>query len=249
MFALGSSAYPNFGAFGKYVDNLLGELGGERLMKMASGDEMCGQEQAFKRWAPQIFKVACETFCLDDDDTYLEATNTLQSESLTMQSVRFVEARAECVTNALGKCYNRTVTTIKLMKRTNLHAEKSSKATLLLQYKTGIEYKAGDHLGVFAVNNCDLVESVLGRLKDVSDANVAIELQTLKETQTSNGVEKNWIPHERLPVTSLKELFLRYLDITTPPTPNLLQHFATIATDENDKQQLNTLATVLIEPQ
>lgn len=57
VFALGSSAYPNFCAFGQYVDNLLGELGGERLLKMASGDEMCGQEQAFRKWAPQIFKV------------------------------------------------------------------------------------------------------------------------------------------------------------------------------------------------
>lgn len=57
VFALGSSAYPNFCAFGKYVDNLLGELGGERLLKMATGDEMCGQEQAFRKWAPQIFRV------------------------------------------------------------------------------------------------------------------------------------------------------------------------------------------------
>lgn len=57
VFALGSSAYPNFCAFGKYVDNLLGELGGERLMKLSTGDEMCGQDQAFRKWAPQIFKV------------------------------------------------------------------------------------------------------------------------------------------------------------------------------------------------
>lgn len=57
VFALGSSAYPNFCAFGKYVDNLLGELGGERLLKMVTGDEMCGQEQAFRKWAPQIFRV------------------------------------------------------------------------------------------------------------------------------------------------------------------------------------------------
>lgn len=57
VFALGSSAYPNFCAFGQYVDNLLLELGGERLLKMACGDEMCGQEQAFKKWAPEIFRV------------------------------------------------------------------------------------------------------------------------------------------------------------------------------------------------
>ena len=60
VFALGSSAYPNFCAFGQYVDNLLGELGGERLLKMSSGDEMCGQEQAFRKWAPEVFRV-CNT--------------------------------------------------------------------------------------------------------------------------------------------------------------------------------------------
>lgn len=57
VFALGSSAYPNFCAYGKYVDNILGELGAERLIKIAYGDEMCGQENAFREWAPEVFKV------------------------------------------------------------------------------------------------------------------------------------------------------------------------------------------------
>lgn len=60
VFALGSSAYPNFCAYGKYVDNILGELGGERLTKIAYGDEMCGQEHAFRKWAPEVFKVKIE---------------------------------------------------------------------------------------------------------------------------------------------------------------------------------------------
>lgn len=58
MFALGSSAYPNFCAFGRYVDNLLGELGGERLLRLTQGDEMCGQEQTFRKWAADIFAVS-----------------------------------------------------------------------------------------------------------------------------------------------------------------------------------------------
>lgn len=62
VFALGSSAYPNFCAFGKYIDNVLGELGGERLQKISFGDEMCGQEQAFRKWAPEIFKVIIYNF-------------------------------------------------------------------------------------------------------------------------------------------------------------------------------------------
>lgn len=57
VFALGSSAYPNFCAFGRYVDNLLGELGGERLLPLSHGDEMCGQEPAFQEWAAHVFRV------------------------------------------------------------------------------------------------------------------------------------------------------------------------------------------------
>lgn len=57
VFALGSSAYPNFCAFGKYIDDLLGSLGGERLALVTCGDELSGQEQAFNSWAQQVFHV------------------------------------------------------------------------------------------------------------------------------------------------------------------------------------------------
>lgn len=43
------------------MDNLLGELGGERLLKLAQGDEMCGQEQAFRKWAADTFTVCIVT--------------------------------------------------------------------------------------------------------------------------------------------------------------------------------------------
>jgi nitric-oxide synthase len=243
VFALGSSAYPNFCAFGKYVDNLLGELGGERLSKMASGDEMCGQEQAFRKWAPQIFKIACETFCLDDDDTILEATMSLESESLTSQTVRFVASKADNITTALSKCHNKKVCSSRLLRRTNLHGEKSSRATLLLEFENDLPYNPGDHLGVYAINRPELVDKIMNRVKGVDDPDTPVELQLLKETHTNNGVLKTWTPHERLPTCSLKTLLSRFLDITTPPTPNLLQHFASIATDQEDQRKLELLAT------
>ncbi|CAH1105276.1 unnamed protein product [Psylliodes chrysocephalus] len=153
--------------------------------------------------------VACDTFCLDDDGTFLEATMSLQSESLTINNVRFIEATTVPLTAGLSKCHNK---------------------------------KPGDHLGVFASNRQELVDGVIKRLKGVADPNAPLELQILQETHTSNGVLKTWKPHERLPACSLKQLFSYYLDITTPPTPNLLQHFASIATDPEEKKQLNLLA-------
>lgn len=67
VFALGSSAYPNFCAFGRYLDTMLDDLGGERIVKLGLGDELCGQEQSFHEWAADIFEQACDVFCLTDE--------------------------------------------------------------------------------------------------------------------------------------------------------------------------------------
>lgn len=77
----------------------------------------------------------------------------------------------------------------------------------------------------------------------------ALQKWNKKNKQTAlspyvSGVMKAWKAHEKLPCCSLRELFSRFLDITTPPTPNLLQHFASIATDEEDQRKLTLLSTV-----
>ena len=58
VFALGSSAYPNFCAFGYHIDSLLTSLGGARIAAVTTGDELNGQEQVFKSWTPKFFKVS-----------------------------------------------------------------------------------------------------------------------------------------------------------------------------------------------
>lgn len=57
VFGLGSRAYPHFCAFANAVDTLLGEMKGERLLEIGEGDELCGQEESFRTWAKQVFKV------------------------------------------------------------------------------------------------------------------------------------------------------------------------------------------------
>lgn len=50
-------------------------------------------------------QVACETFCLDDDDTILEATLALRSPTLSSSTVRFVEAKQENLAKGiLARC-------------------------------------------------------------------------------------------------------------------------------------------------
>lgn len=42
-----------------------------------------------------MFQVACETFCLDDDETLLEVALSLGSEALSAAAVRVIEADAQ----------------------------------------------------------------------------------------------------------------------------------------------------------
>lgn len=63
VFALGSSVYPKFCQFGKTVDMILEELGGERILDLTCGDEMSCQEQQFRAWSSNIFHV-CLFFVL-----------------------------------------------------------------------------------------------------------------------------------------------------------------------------------------
>ncbi|XP_032680802.1 nitric oxide synthase, salivary gland [Odontomachus brunneus] len=247
VFALGSSAYPNFCAFGRYVDNLLGELGGERLARLAQGDEMCGQEQTFRKWAADTFAVACETFCLDDDDTLLEVALSLGSEALSAATVRFVEIEPQPIVKALSKCHNRNVTMCNMLRRSNISGDESSGTTLLLELDDilglDISYKPGDHLGVFACNRTELVERILQRVQSTFDVDTSIELQMQKQAHTPNGIVKTWIPHDRYLPNSFRMLLTRFLDITIPPTPNLLRYFASIATSAKERAQLDLLAS------
>lgn len=244
VFALGSSAYPNFCYFGISVDNLLGELGGERLLKVTFGDEMNGQEAAFKKWAPEAFKVFCETFCLDTEDTLQEIDQMLHDVQISASTVRFVEAEERDMLTDLSRCHNRKISKIRLHTKRNLHSDsRTDKVTLLLELETdGISYEPGDHVGVFPCNRTELVDGIIKHLGE-GNPDKSVELQLLKEKQTSTGVERIWMAHEKLPRCSLRTLLTRYMDITTPPSPNLLRFFASWAEDPNDQKILLRLSS------
>ncbi|CAH2074437.1 unnamed protein product, partial [Iphiclides podalirius] len=247
VFALGSSAYPNFCNFGKYVDKLLGDLGGERIHDVATGDEMCGQDQAFRKWASSVFNVACETFCLDDDETLQEAKRALGSFTLSEETVRFAcpAVQPPALPVALQSALNRQLVTCIVKANKDLGDSSAERSTIFIDMepKSEIKYDPGDHVGIIACNRKELVESLLARLKDVSDYNEPVQLQLMKETHTSSGPVKSWEPHERLPPVSVRDLFTRFLDITTPPTTILLQYLAKTCENDEEKKQLNILAT------
>ncbi|XP_030383405.1 nitric oxide synthase [Scaptodrosophila lebanonensis] len=244
VFALGSSAYPNFCAFGQYVDNILGELGGERLLNIAYGDEMCGQEQSFRKWAPEVFKLACETFCLDPEES-LCASLALQNESLTVNTVRLVPSQSKVsLENALSKYHNKKVhcCKIKVQPHNLTKLSEGAKTTMLLKIcAPGLDYEPGDHVAIFPANNEQLVSGLLQRLAGVENPDEVLQLQLLKENQTSNGIFKCWEPHDKIPADTLRNLLARFFDLTTPPSRQMLTLLAGFCEDAADTERLQQL--------
>lgn len=105
-----------------------------------------------------------------------------------------------------------------------------------------IDYEPGDHVGVFPVNSPTLVDGILKHLTGVDDVNAPVQLEVLKEIQTQKMIMKRWEPHEKLPSLSVRTLLSRFLDITTPPSRQMLAMLSPFCEDKADQERISVLA-------
>ncbi|GFR97300.1 nitric oxide synthase, partial [Elysia marginata] len=253
VFALGSTAYPHFCAFGRYLDQTMRELGAESICRIGEGDELCGQEQSFRQWAEEVFKAACDTFCLGDDVNFSEATGALSNNDNTWKPNKFRistvdNAKQPDLCEALSKVHGKSIMPCVVTETTQLQAPESDRQTILVRLSTQgadfeLAYVPGDHVGIYPANNPDLVESVLTRLHNAPQPDEIIRTEVLHEVTTPLGSNKTWTQFEKMPVCSLRMAFTHVLDLTTPPSQALLKLLATLATRDIDKERLEILAT------
>ncbi|XP_062874328.1 nitric oxide synthase, brain [Trichomycterus rosablanca] len=254
VFGLGSRAYPHFCAFAHAVDTLFEELGGERILRMGEGDELCGQEEAFRTWAKKVFKAACDVFCVGDDVNIEKANNSLISNDRSWKKNKFrmtYTSESPTLTQALYNIHKKKVSGAKFMMRQNLQSVKSNRSTIYVQLHANnhdsLKYLPGDHLGIFPGNHEDLVTALIDKLEDAPPVNQIIRVEFLEERNTALGVISNWTDESRIPPCTIYQAFKYFLDITIPPSPLLLQQFAPLATNEKQRKRLEVLSKGLQE--
>ncbi|XP_028851510.1 nitric oxide synthase 1 [Denticeps clupeoides] len=254
VFGLGSRAYPHFCAFAHAVDTLFEELGGERILRMGEGDELCGQEESFRTWAKKVFKAACDVFCVGDDVNIEKANDSLISNDRSWKKSKFrltYTAEAPELTQALYNIHKKRVSGATLLMRENLQSEKSTRSTIFLRLATNnhdsLRYQPGDHLGVFPGNHEDLVTALIDKVEDAPPLNQIVRVEFLEERNTALGVISNWTDESRIPPCTIHQAFKYFLDVTTPPSPLLLQQFAPLATNEKHRKKLEILSKGLQE--
>uniref|UniRef100_A0A673HC33 Nitric oxide synthase n=1 Tax=Sinocyclocheilus rhinocerous TaxID=307959 RepID=A0A673HC33_9TELE len=251
VFGLGSRAYPHFCAFAHAVDTLFEELGGERILRMGEGDELCGQEESFRTWAKKVFKAACDVFCVGDNVNIEKANDSLISNDRSWKKSKFrmtYTAEAPTLTQALYNIHKKKVYGAKFLMRQNLQSARSNRSTIFVRLDANnhesLKYLPGDHLGVFPGNNEVLVTTLIEKLEDAPPVNQIVKVEFLEERNTALGVISNWTDESRIPPCTIYQAFKYFLDITTPPSPLLLQQFAPLATNEKQKKRLEVLSKV-----
>ncbi|XP_034776546.2 nitric oxide synthase 3-like [Acipenser ruthenus] len=244
VFGLGSRAYPHFCAFSRAVDTRFEELGGERILQMGEGDELCGQEESFRTWARDIFRAACDTFCVQSDSS-LDQNEDLFSGDHGWQPQKYrtvVEATHTGLITALSKLHKRKVFQTKVVSTQNLQSPKSSRATILVRLDTGgqkeLQYLPGDHLGIFPTNQEEQVQAVLSHISNAQPINETIVVEILEE---KNG-KSSWVRENRLSPCTLLQALSHFLDLCSPPSPQLLLSLSQFASADEDRSRLETLS-------
>ncbi|XP_028400716.1 nitric oxide synthase, brain-like isoform X2 [Dendronephthya gigantea] len=249
VFGLGSNAYPNFCAFARSIDKLLLELGGEAILPLGTGDELCGQEESFKNWAKNVFKAACETFCIEDTNMSGSATplDTISAE-WSPDKFRFVEVKDKPapLCKSLSDLYRGTIYPCKLVEQKNLQSGDASHVTLLVKIDTqgekSLAYEPGDHVSIFPANDVNLVEVLLSKLHNAPQPDKPINMQSSTVESGPFGKVTKWYSVNSLPnPCTLREAFSRYIDITATPSPQMINYLATLASDEAEKKELEIL--------
>ncbi|XP_042686372.1 nitric oxide synthase, inducible [Centrocercus urophasianus] len=239
VFGLGSTMYPEFCAFAHAIDHKLSQLGALQLTPVGEGDELNGQEEAFRTWAVTAFKTACDIFDIRGKTSIQLPEMYTSDDSWNPKKHRIVhDSQAMDLTKALADIHGKDVIPMKLKFRQNLQSFKSSRVTILVKLSCEsnqeVHYLPGEHIGIFPGNQPELVHSLIARVKDAPPADQTIRL----ETCTEGGY---WASQKKIPACTLSQALTYLLDITTSPSQQLLKKLSQLVRAEGDKQRLEVL--------
>ncbi|XP_013413682.1 nitric oxide synthase, inducible isoform X2 [Lingula anatina] len=239
VFGLGSKAYPRFCAFAVHIDNLLRNLGGQRMTSLVKADSLSGQEKPFVKWSRQVYNEACAlygllTFKHADD---IEVTTEWHEERFRYTVV----GKEEDIIKGLSEIHGYQMQSFNIISSTNLQAKSSGLRSLSVKLqsttnKDKLVYQHGDHMLIFPTNNIAMVTAIIQRIKDLPLCGAAVQLETFSVKHNA------WGSHPRLPPCTIQMALLHYLDITKPPTQDMLKGLAQLATNNKEHNRLITLA-------
>uniref|UniRef100_A0A8C0FKZ2 Nitric oxide synthase, inducible n=1 Tax=Bubo bubo TaxID=30461 RepID=A0A8C0FKZ2_BUBBB len=210
-----TSKVGEFCAFAHAIDQKLAQLGASPLTPVGEGDELNGQEEAFRTWAVSAFKTACDIFNIRGKN--------ISPCQLSLQIYSF---------SAQFKGNPVNVTKICLVSFFSISSRVTILAKLSCETNQEVHYLPGEHIGIFPGNQPELV-------RELYSCQMSWELPSVLLFPSFPG--GYWTSDKKIPACTLPEALTYLLDITTPPSQQLLKKLSQLVTAEGDKQRLEVL--------
>jgi NADPH-ferrihemoprotein reductase len=252
VFGLGNKTYEHYCEMGNRTDRRLAELGAEGLVEVGTGDDDAGLEEDFDRWKKTLWAPFCAKFELDEPDSsapkkihrrlrmiehkadYKPSDRSnlghWRAEQDAEGSSAAAAAAAAASSSSSTRVYDvKTPYLAPIRVNRELHTEQSDRSCRHVEIEIGdaLKYEAGDHLGIFAENDADVVERLLERLG--ADGDQMVSFVTIKESKRVLG-----------PCT-LRRAFTSYIDVSGLPRRSVLAGLVEYTADADEKARLERM--------
>ncbi|XP_071944067.1 nitric oxide synthase 1-like [Antedon mediterranea] len=251
VFGLGSRSYHTFCKFAHDVNDNLIELGAQQLLEVGEGDELYKQAESFQIWTLKVIQTICNENSLYDQTILLKSIDEIKKElEWDPKDYRVVKSQSSepNLIDSLSSIHKRKVVPCRLHSKKELQSHSSSRSTLLIRLEhveeTGLLYDPGDHVIVYPSNDEILVNKIIGRMNTRTfDDVIEVEKLGIYSLFIEIDASKSWRKCSRLPPCSVRTALKHFIDISAPPTQELLTTFALMSSDSAEKQILQRLST------
>ena len=235
VFALGSSDYPNFAAFGKEIHRTLSGVGCNPISELGIGDDTKDQASDFAVWIKSVFNTCCSRHIHTDTSrlTHIAKTTTLFRWKL--ESPTPLKLSLQDKIGNIGRLIKFTVKHKKLLSK-----EKNDTKFLRLDL-TSVDmpnYFPGDHLAILPKNSEKNIKLVLEKLVGNPFANISYRLET-----KVNG-SGTWYTSNYPTGVNFSDFLSYFVDLHHLPTDRLVSYLQSRLNDwivERDFTSITTL--------
>ncbi|XP_057868877.1 NADPH--cytochrome P450 reductase 1 [Cryptomeria japonica] len=246
IFGLGNTQYEHFNKVALVVDESLANQGAKRLLPCGLGDDDKTIEDDFTAWKEQLWPELDGVLRGEDDQPvcttpYLAVIPQYHLVEHEKDTVVEESYSAEANDGANHDVHNPYRATVAIRKE--LHTPLSDRSCTHLEFDitgSGLNYEAGDHVGVYAENTTETVETAAKLLGYPIDMIISLH----KETETGEPVPGSSSLSAPFPgPCTLQTALARYTDLLNPPRKGSLSALAAYAADPKEAERLKYLSS------
>lgn len=244
VFGLGNKTYEHYNSIGRYFDERLEELGANRVCEKGEGDDDANIEEDFVNWREVFWPAVCQFFDVNINKRMIQRSLSVTTRR-EFRLRTFTDLPADKIYKGeiakLGAFDNQKppydaknpyLAPVRVNRE--LHKNSSDRSCMHIELDiegSGIRYHAGDHVGIYPVNDIELVEK-LGKLLDV-DLDTLFKLENVD----ADAQKKSPFPCP----TTYRTALLHYMDIASTVKTHVIAELVTYAKDDKDKDFIQKL--------